>query len=164
MRVLKVMLMLLLMGAVSGCAIKFKSYRGPKVTRVIVYKERRQMYLMHGKRVLKRYHIDLGFAPAGDKKIEGDGKTPEGEYLIDRRNPNSAFYLSIGISYPNNADRAEARALGKPVGGDIFIHGGRRKNDPKNADWTAGCISVSDRQMRDVYAMVKNGTRISILP
>lgn len=164
MRIFKVIFLLLLMGAVSSCTTKFKTYKGPEVTRVIVYKERRQMYLMHGSKVLKKYRIDLGFAPVGDKKIEGDGKTPEGEYLIDRRNPNSAFYLSIGISYPNNADRAEARALGKPTGGDIFIHGGRRKGDPQNADWTAGCISVSDRKMREIYSMVKNGTRISILP
>lgn len=164
MRILKVIFLLALVGVISACATKFKAYSGPEVTRVIVYKERRQMYLMHHNKVLKRYRIELGFAPTGDKKIEGDGKTPEGEYFIDRRNPNSAFYLSIGISYPDNADRAEAKALGKPTGGDIFIHGGRRKGDSKDADWTAGCISVSDRQMRDIYAMVRNGTRISIFP
>lgn len=164
MRILRVIFVLVLMVSVSACASKFKSYNGPEVTRVVVYKERRQMYLMHNDKVLKRYHIELGFAPVGDKKFEGDGKTPEGEYRINRRNPNSAFYLSIGISYPNNADRAEARALGKPTGGDIFIHGGRRKIDSKDADWTAGCISVSDRQMRDIYAMVKDGTRISVYP
>lgn len=164
MRILRVVFLLVLVGGISACATKFKAYNGPEVTRVIVYKERHKMYLMHHDKVLERYHIELGFAPTGDKKIEGDGKTPEGEYYIDRRNPNSAFYLSIGISYPNAADRAEAKALGKPTGGDIFIHGGRRAGDSKDADWTAGCISVSDRQMRDIYAMVKNGTRISIYP
>ena len=64
--------------------------------------------------------FDLGFAPIGDKFYEGDGRTPEGTYFIDRRNPNSKFHLSIGISYPNARDRAEAAALGKPPGGDIF--------------------------------------------
>ena len=164
MRILRVLFLLALVGGISACTSKFKAYNGPEVTRVVVYKERHKMYLMHNDTVLERYNIELGFAPTGDKKIEGDGKTPEGEYFINRRNPNSAFYLSIGISYPNTADRAEARALGKPTGGDIFIHGGRRPGDSKDADWTAGCISVSDRQMRDIYAMVKNGTRISIYP
>ena len=164
MRIFRALLLLIAVGSIGACATKFKSYNGPEVTRVIVYKERHQLYLMHGKKVLKRYHIELGFAPTGDKQIEGDGRTPEGEYLINRRNPNSAFYLSIGISYPNANDRAEARALGKSPGGDIFIHGGPRKIDRKGADWTAGCISVSNKQIRDIYAMVKNGTRISIYP
>ena len=81
------------------------------------------MYLFHHDKVLKDYEIDLGFSPIGDKYYEGDGKTPEGTYIIDRRNPTSKFHLSIGISYPNAQDRAEAAALGKPPGGDIFIHG-----------------------------------------
>lgn len=157
-------MLLATVGVIGACATKFKTYSGPEVTRVIVYKERHQIYLLHNDKVLKRYHIELGFAPTGDKQIEGDGRTPEGEYLIDRRNPNSAFYLSIGISYPNEADIAEAKALGKPPGGDIFIHGGRRNIDSDAPDWTAGCISVSNRQMRDIYAMVKNGTPISIYP
>ena len=164
MSIVRAILLLALVGFVGACATKFKTYTGPEVTRVIVYKERHQMYLMHNDKVLKRYHFELGFAPTGDKQIEGDGKTPEGEYFINRRNPNSAFYLSIGISYPNAADRAEAKALGKPPGGDIFIHGGRRSIDSKGPDWTAGCISVSNSQMRDIYAMVKNGTPISIYP
>lgn len=153
-----------MVGFIGACATKFKTYNGPEVTRVIVYKERHKIYLMHNDKVLKRYEIELGFAPTGDKLIEGDGRTPEGEYLIDRRNPNSTFYLSIGISYPNAADIAQARTLGKPPGGDIFIHGGRRSIDSSKPDWTAGCISVSDRQMRDIYAMVKNGTPITIYP
>lgn len=164
MKIIKLFSIILLFGIVAGCTTKFKTYNGPEVTRVIIYKERHEMYLMHHDRVLKKYRIDLGFAPTGHKKIEGDGKTPEGEYTINRRNPNSAFYLSIGISYPNSDDRAYARALGKSPGGEIFIHGGRRKGDPKTADWTAGCISVSDRKMRDIYAMVKNGTPITINP
>lgn len=102
---------------------KFKSYSGPDVTYIVVNKDARRMYLLHDDKVLKDYVIDLGFAPIGDKFFEGDGRTPEGNYLIDRRNPNSQFHLSLGISYPNERDRAEAAALGKPPGGDIFIHG-----------------------------------------
>ncbi|MEL6450966.1 MAG: L,D-transpeptidase family protein [Pseudomonadota bacterium] len=143
---------------------KFRRYNGPEVTYIVVNKEARRMYLLHNDRVLKDYDIDLGFAPIGDKFFEGDGKTPEGTYLIDRRNPNSKFHLSLGISYPNAQDRAEAAALGKPPGGDIFIHG---KSDPfkrNREDWTWGCIAVTNREMEDVYAMVRNGTPIQINP
>jgi hypothetical protein len=105
-----------------------------------------------------------GFAPEGHKQFEGDGKTPEGEYIIDRRNPNSRFHLSIGISYPNAADRAFARSQGKSPGGDIFIHGRGKYPGSNRDDWTWGCIAVTDREMEDIYAMVRNGTPITIKP
>ncbi|PIE12976.1 MAG: hypothetical protein CSA68_12085 [Rhodobacterales bacterium] len=163
MSVFRVFLVLMLLGSLSACS-KFPTYHGPEVTRVVVYKERHQMYLLHHDTVLKSYRIALGFAPEGHKKFQGDGKTPEGDYIIDRRNPNSNFYLSIGISYPNTDDLAHAKAAGRDPGGDIFIHGGRRRGDPKRADWTAGCISVPDRHMRTIYSMVRNGTPITIHP
>lgn len=143
---------------------KFIDYNGPQVTRVEVLKGERIMRLYHNKRVLKTYNIDLGFGAVGDKQFEGDGKTPEGRYYIDRRNPNSSFYLSIGINYPNARDIAEARALGKPPGGDIFFHGQPNLVGPRRPDWTAGCIAVSNREMRQIYAMVKNGTVVDIYP
>jgi len=164
MRILKTLILIALVVTLGACTSKFKAYHGPEVTRVLIFKEQRKLYLMHGDTVLKQYPIELGFAPTGHKVFEGDGRTPEGQYFIDRRNPNSAFYLSIGISYPNAADRAAARDLGKSPGGDIFIHGGRRPGDSKRPDWTAGCISVSNKQMRDIYSMVRNGTPISIYP
>lgn len=149
--------------ALSACSSKFRSYDGPPVTSIVVYKERRKMFLMNGNDILESYDFELGFAPVGNKYVEGDGRTPEGAYFIDRKNPNSSFHLSIGISYPNAQDRAEAAALGQPPGGDIFIHGTpklvRRKDD-----WTAGCIAVTDRQMEDIYAMVEVGTPIFIYP
>jgi len=148
----------------SGCAKKFRSYTGPEVTRVRVYKSQRILVLDGAAGVLNTYPVGLGFAPAGHKQFEGDGRTPEGSYTIDRRNPESLFHLSIGISYPNAADRAFAAAQGKSAGGDIFIHGGPRRGiDPMNKqDWTAGCISVTDRQIEEIYAMVRNGTPIDI--
>lgn len=84
--------------------------------------------------------------------------------MIDRRNPESLFHLSIGISYPNEADIAFARSQGRSPGGDIFIHGGPRSGiDPTDKrDWTAGCISVTDQEIEDIYAMVKIGTPIDI--
>ncbi len=148
----------------SGCARKFRSYNGPAVTRLRIYKAQRLLMLDGADGVLKTYPIGLGFAPEGHKQFEGDGRTPEGSYLIDRRNPKSLFHLSIGISYPNEADIAFAEALGRPPGKDIFIHGGPRPGvDPMDVrDWTAGCISVSDRQIEEIYAMVRNGTPIDI--
>ncbi len=165
MKFLKFLAMAILaMGIASCSSSKFKTYNGPAVTRVIVEKGDRKMYLMHHDKVLKSYNIELGFAPLGHKQIEGDGKTPEGEYIIDRRNPNSDFHLSLGISYPNAQDRARALALGKSPGGDIFIHGKPNKKSGTGPDWTAGCISVKNREMERIYAMVKNGTPISLKP
>ena len=153
-----------LAAVLSGCARKFRSYTGPEVTRVRLYKSERLLVLDGADGVLKTYPVGLGFAPEGHKQFEGDGRTPEGAYTIDRRNPDSLFHLSVGISYPNEEDIAFAEAQGKSPGGDIFIHGGPRKGiDPMNKrDWTAGCISVTDRQVEDVYAMVRDGTPIEI--
>lgn len=148
----------------SGCASKFRSYNGPEVTRVRLHKSERLLVLDGAEGVLKTYPVGLGFAPEGHKRFEADGRTPEGAYTIDRRNPNSLFHLSVGISYPNEADVAFAEAQGKAPGDDIFIHGGPRKGiDPMNKrDWTAGCISVTDWQVEEVYAMVRDGTPIEI--
>ena len=160
--VIRAILAIFVVVAVSGCASKFRTYNGPEVTRVVVYKKSRAMYLLHNKKVLRRYEIELGFEPNGDKKIAGDGRTPEGHYLIDRRNPDSDFHLSLGINYPSKKDIAEARALGKDPGGDIFIHGQGNLLTLLRPDWTWGCIAVTDDEIEEIYAMVRNGTRISI--
>ncbi|CTQ34552.1 L,D-transpeptidase family protein [Jannaschia rubra] len=148
----------------SGCAGKFRSYDGPAVTRLRLFKKRRLLVVEGRERTLRTYPIGLGFAPVGHKQFEGDGRTPEGSYVIDRRNPDSKFHLSIGISYPNTADVAYAAAAGRHPGSDIFIHGGPRRGvDPTDVrDWTAGCIAVTDRQIEAIYAMVRDGTPIEI--
>ncbi len=147
----------------AGCASKFRTYDGPEVTRLQMVKGDRTLFLFNDAQVLKAYRIDLGFAANGPKQFEGDGKTPEGAYTVDRRNPDSLFHLSIGISYPNEADIAFAAAQGREPGGDIFIHGGPRPGiDAIKPDWTAGCIAVSDREIEDIYAMVRDGTPIDI--
>ena len=145
----------------AGCS-KFPTYRGPQVTRIEVQKGARKMLLLNGSEILEVYDITLGFTASGPKQFEGDGKTPEGRYYIDRRNPNSAFYLSLGISYPNAEDRAFAASEGKSPGGAIFINGGTKRWGKRSADWTAGCIAVKDREMRKIYAMVQKGTAIDI--
>ncbi|MEM9971978.1 MAG: hypothetical protein AAF762_12895, partial [Pseudomonadota bacterium] len=100
----------------SGCASKFRTYRGPEVTRLRVYKGQRMIVLDGTEGVLRTFPMGLGFAPEGHKQFEGDGRTPEGSYVIDRRNPDSLFHLSIGISYPNEADIAFAKAQGRSPG------------------------------------------------
>ena len=164
MRSVKLLLFLALFLGLSACASKFRSYNGPEVTRIAIYKGARQMLLFNGTEVLAEHQIDLGFAPQGDKNFEGDGKTPEGRYFINRRNPDSSFHLSIGISYPNAEDIAAARAAGKSPGGDIFIHGAANVLGKRGTDWTAGCISVSNREIERIYAMVKNGTVVDLYP
>lgn len=164
MRLTRRFMLLAGISALAGCAeqSKFRTYRGPEVTRIIVNKGAREMHMLHHDRVLKSYKVNLGFAPSGHKEFEGDGKTPEGEYFIDRRNPNSNFHLSLGISYPNEADIAYATAHGKAPGGDIFIHGEPNVLAVLRSDWTAGCISVTNREMEDIYAMVRDGTPITL--
>lgn len=148
---------------------RIMQYDGPEVTSIQVHKDARRMYLLHNEKVLKTYKISLGRVPEGHKQFEGDGKTPEGTYWIDRRNPRSAFHLSLGISYPNAIDRAFAEEAGKRPGGDIFIHGHTGTKNPRTGkknrgDWTEGCIAVTDREVEEIYAMVRNGTIIHILP
>lgn len=152
--------------SVGGCAsaAKFRRYGGPEVTFVVVNKAERRMYLFHEDALLKAYDINLGFAPEGHKRFEGDGKTPEGLYRIDRRNPNSQYHLSLGISYPNVKDFAAAKAEGKSPGGDIFIHGQKSPFRKDRPDWTWGCIAVANDEIEEIYAMVQDETLIKINP
>lgn len=125
------------------------------------------MYLLSGNRAIKVYDIGLGTIPIGHKEFEGDGKTPEGVYYIDRRNPNSRYHLSLGVSYPNEVDSAKALSLGQSAGSDIFIHGQGpegRVLSKQRRDWTVGCIAVTDEEVEDIYAMVQEGTPIIITP
>jgi len=133
------------------------------VDRVLVDKSDRRLYLMRGDEVWRSYAIGLGFAPSGPKKRQGDGRTPEGDYVLDWRNPQSNYFLSIHISYPNGADQARARGLGASPGGDIFIHG---ELDPlrRKRDWTLGCIAVTNQAMMEIWTYVSDGTPITIQP
>ncbi|SDX34834.1 L,D-transpeptidase family protein [Paracoccus sanguinis] len=144
---------------------KFKTYNGPPVTQIVVEKGDRQMFLLSGRKVLKAYDIGLGFQPIGHKQFEGDGRTPEGIYYINRQNPNSQYHLSLGISYPDPEDKARAMMLGQQPGGDIMIHGrGAYGAAQKARDWTAGCIAVSDKEIEDIFSMVRPGTPVVIYP
>jgi murein L,D-transpeptidase YafK len=154
------------LGAAPGSASGFMQRLEPRANHIVVSKRNRALALMNGEQTLKRYRISLGFMPDGHKVRSGDGRTPEGRYYIDRRNPRSEFFLSLGVSYPNPEDVARARAMGVRPGGDIFIHGGprppadRRRN---GGDWTAGCIAVTDAEMEEIWSLVPTGVPITIL-
>lgn len=154
----------LVLGATQGRASAYLQSPQPRATQIVVSKSNRAMALMDGTKTLKRYSIHLGFAPEGQKIRSGDGRTPEGLYYIDRRNPRSDFFLSLGISYPNATDIVRANARGVKAGGDIFIHGGPdRVAARRGKDWTAGCIAVSDPEMEEIWSMVPTGIPIMIL-
>ena len=159
--------LLALLAACGKPPSKFKTYNGPPVTQIVVNKGARRMYLLNNQTVLKSYDVGLGNAPIGHKQFEGDGKTPEGVYFIDRFNPRSQYHLSVGVSYPAERDAAFAEALGRQPGGDIFIHGWGPEGNalaPKRRDWTAGCIAVKDEEIEEIYAMVRGGIPIIINP
>jgi hypothetical protein len=137
--------------------------------KVVVYKGDRTLQLLRGGRVIAEYPIKLGLNPYGHKRQEGDFRTPEGRYTLVRRNPQSEFFLSMQVSYPNAEDAAVARERGVPPGGAIMIHG--QPNVPKKPpehyatrDWTDGCIALSNSDMVDVWQRTPLGTPIEIRP
>ncbi len=136
---------------------------------VVIEKGARKLHLLQNGEILRTFRVALGIRPVGDKKKEGDFKTPEGRYLLDRRNPNSDYFLSIGISYPDATDRREAESMGVEPGGAIMIHG--QPNVPtrseayyRTQDWTNGCIAVSNSDMIDIWLMTSENTPIEIRP
>jgi murein L,D-transpeptidase YafK len=141
----------------------------PVADEVIIDKSDRELHLLNGGEIFRTFKIALGIRPDGDKKKEGDFKTPEGRYLLDLRNPNSDYFLSIHVSYPSAVDRQEAKLSSVNPGGAIMIHG--QPNEPsrsetyyKTQDWTNGCIAVSNSDMIDIWLMTGDNTPIEIRP
>lgn len=141
----------------------------PMADKVLVEKGKRQLHLLRNGIPFRTFRIALGFAPEGDKEQEGDQKTPEGHYILDARNPDSDYFLSIHISYPSAEDVAEARRMGVDPGSAIMIHG--QPNSPTfsaayyaREDWTNGCIAVSNSDMIDIWLMTPDGVPIEIVP
>jgi len=141
----------------------------PLADRILIVKSTRSMTLFHGDKVLKTYKVALGSVPAGPKRIQGDHKTPEGNYIIASRNEHSQFHLALRISYPGAADRARARQLGASPGGDIMIHGlppafAYLGALHRKTDWTDGCIAVTNAEIEEIWSLVPVGTRVEIRP
>ena len=141
----------------------------PTADKVLVDKSDRKLHLLMDGEIFRTFDIALGIRPVGDKEYEGDFRTPEGTYLLDMRNPDSEFFLSIHVSYPDRQDIREARSKGVDPGGAIMIHG--QPNEPtrsetyyRTQDWTNGCIAVSNSDMIDIWLMTPDDTPIEIRP
>lgn len=141
-----------------------------KARYIQIHKSKRIMILYdrYGKR-MKHYRIALGKNPVGHKQREGDSRTPEGRYYIDGRNPESSYHLSLKISYPNTRDIFKAQLRNQSPGGMIMIHGlpnGKEWISKYHAkrDWTDGCVAVDNRQIREIWRMVDDGTPVDIYP
>ena len=129
------------------------------IDKLIVYKSKRKMMAYNGDKLVKTYSIALGFNPVGHKQKEGDGRTPEGKYYINDRNPNSGYHKNLGVSYPNEADKAAAKKKNISPGGDIKIHGLPNNQSDVGKfhslnDWTFGCIAVTNDEIDELYAAV----------
>lgn len=163
--------------------MKDKKLSGPlQAPRIVVRKKARSLEVYDGEKLVKTYTVVLGFAPEGDKEREGDGRTPEGEFYIFTRNPESRFHLSLGVSYPSKDDAARGLASGQitrsehddisraiddgkmppqktALGGEIYIHGGGTERD-----WTWGCIAMKNEEIEELFAAIPVGTHVSIVP
>lgn len=146
----------------------FALQKGP-VDKILIEKNERRLTLISKGKVLKTYKIALGGNPDGPKERQGDNKTPEGTYIIDSRNRDSRYHLSLHISYPNAKDKKRAKELGVSPGGDIMIHG--IKNGLSwvgdlhtEVDWTRGCIAVTDEEIEEIERLAPNGTIVEIRP
>lgn len=161
MRILVIILLLVTPGICLGMQ---------KAEIVVVIKSESKLLLRKGGKVIKKYRVALGGNPRGHKRREGDGRTPEGLYVLDYKNPNSEFYKSIHISYPNADDRKAARKRGVTPGGMIMIHGQKNGGDRLPAktiqlfNWTDGCIAVTNSEMDEIWRAVEVNTPIRIKP
>lgn len=147
----------------------WRQYATPKADKIVVFKSQRKLELLRKGEVIRSYHVALGRNPIGPKVERGDGKTPEGTYFIDRRNPESDYHLSLHISYPETADLKRAAALNVDPGANILIHGEPNiLNHEGKAnllkDWTAGCIALHNADMDEVWRLVDDGVTVEIHP
>ena len=139
---------------------------------VVVEKSDRKLFLLRDGRILREYPVALGKNPVGHKQKQGDGRTPEGRYILDWRNPDSRFHRSIHISYPNESDIRRAEAVDQDPGDYIMIHGSPEwvpsvewaRNWLHRENWTDGCIAVTNDIMDEIWTLVKDGTPIEIRP
>jgi murein L,D-transpeptidase YafK len=133
--------------------------------RIVVKKAQRRLYLMHGNTPWRTYKIALGLQPTGHKRHQGDGRTPEGRYHIDRRVDHSQYRKALQISYPSASDRLRAQVQGVDPGGLIMIHGQpNNAAEKRSGDWTFGCIAVSNLEIDEIWALTTQGTPVEILP
>jgi lipoprotein-anchoring transpeptidase ErfK/SrfK len=136
---------------------------------IVVYKRERTLTLYYRGVPVKSYFIALGLNPVGDKQRAGDGRTPEGLFHVNAHNPASKYHLALRISYPDDAHRARAAAIGADPGGDIMIHGlppeySEAGKDHVANDWTNGCVALSNAEIEELWRAVPDGTPVQIKP
>jgi murein L,D-transpeptidase YafK len=154
----------------TAAALIVRRHNEAAVDRILIEKSARKLTLLRNDIPLKTYHIAIGWEPIGRKLEEGDGRTPEGLYSIASHKPDSSYHRALRISYPNDADIAQAIERGVSPGGDVMIHGlrngsGAEELERHNAgDWTAGCIAVTNDEVEEIYRLVPDGTPIEIRP
>lgn len=136
---------------------------------MVLDKSERRLVMFYRGREVRAYEVALGKNPVGAKTRRGDGRTPEGLYFIEGRNPESKYYLSLRISYPATKDRRVAARRGASPGGDIMIHGLPPAFSTVGAlhrqqDWTEGCVAVTNAEIEEIWRAVPNGAQILIVP
>ena len=153
-----------------------------KKPEIIIKKTQRSLEVYDDGKLVKAFKVVLGFAPTGDKEIEGDGKTPEGEFYVFTKNSESRFHVSLGLSYPSTGDAERGLAAGlisknerdeivsaidekkmppqkTRLGGEIYIHGGGVERD-----WTWGCVALKNEEIEEIFGAVPVGTKVTIRP
>jgi murein L,D-transpeptidase YafK len=140
-----------------------------KADLLVVEKAARRLSLYSHGALVGSYPVSLGRAPVGTKVREGDRRTPEGRYIIDRHNPHSAFHLALHVSYPSAQDLARAQAAGYSPGGEVMVHGMRNGlgwlgRAHLLVDWTSGCVAVTNAEIEQIYQAVPDGTPIEFRP
>jgi len=140
-----------------------------KADSILILKKDHVMELLSGGKVIRTYKVALGQGGLAPKEREGDGRTPEGHYVIDAKYEHSAYHKALHVSYPNAEDRKRAAGLGVLPGGAIMIHGlpngkGWLGASHRHYDWTLGCIAVTDQEIDEVWRLVPAGTPVEIRP
>lgn len=173
---------LIILALLCGVALNLSLVKPIKNPSIVVYKKARKLELYSDRKLVRSFRVGLGFSPVADKKREGDGATPEGDFYVFVKNNKSAYYLSLGVSYPNveDAERglrdglitkteyqsivdAQRRRASPPqytkLGGLIYIHG-----NGSSSDWTLGCVALENEDMKELFDAVTVGTPVTIKP
>lgn len=149
---------------------------GTRIDRLRVSKSERVLQAYAGSARVVSFRAAMGRGGAGPKRMEGDGRTPEGSYTIDSRHRSRDFHRFLHVSYPNAQDRVRYREgrrdgsipRGTGIGGDIGVHGtptwAALIPSSTEVGWTEGCIAVSSPEAEQLYRAVVPNAAIEIVP
>jgi murein L,D-transpeptidase YafK len=140
---------------------------------IIIDKSDYEMQVYDDTGWLATYPVVFGSKDLADKMYEGDKRTPEGEYTITIKKTNKQWGLELLLDYPNqknienfNQRKAQGKIpKGKKIGNGIAIHGTRPGSEwtvDNYINWTDGCISVKYSEMKELYDLIPQGTKVTI--